>query len=364
MVRASSLTARLSPANHSEGPACIARIRRLHEYLSTGRSFTAESFVREWSGISSRTIKRDIEHLRDFHNAPVEWNASRRTYYYTRPYDTLQLSPLPRINADEALALILAGRTFAAWRGSTLGRTLAAVLEKMAPALGSAISLDPAELNRLVYEPDSNPEIDAATDAEQRHLVCLLDAIHNHRELRITYKKPRARRPVPRLIHPLHLAILEHRWLLVAHDMQRRALRNFLLSRIEKITTTGATFTPPPDFDAHAHLTGNMGLFTGERANAVRIQFDATAAPYIRERPWHASQTIRDLTSPRGAIEVTLHLNNLIDVRRRILGWGRHARALSPAALVRSIKTEAAALAVNHTQPSSARRTAKSPLKK
>ncbi|MDR1282314.1 MAG: hypothetical protein LBK99_16050 [Opitutaceae bacterium] len=104
----------------SGDPSCIARIRRLHDYLSAGRAFTAESFAREWEGISARTIKRDIEHLRNAHNAPVEWDPARRTYCYARPYTSLQLTPLPRIDADEALALILAGRTFAAWRGSTL----------------------------------------------------------------------------------------------------------------------------------------------------------------------------------------------------------------------------------------------------
>jgi predicted DNA-binding transcriptional regulator YafY len=216
--------------------------------------------------------------------------------------------------------LILAGRTFAAWRGSTLGRTLAAILEKMAPALGSAISLASGELDRLIYEPDSDPETDAATAAEQDHLVELLDAIRHRRELRFTYKKPRARRPAPRKVHPLHLAILDHRWMLVAHDTCRCALRNSLLSRIGKITATGATFSPPENFDALAHLTGNMGLFTGEKRFAVRIRFDETAAPYIRECPWHASQTITELASPRGEIEVTLQLSNLIDVRRHILG--------------------------------------------
>ncbi|EIP96629.1 putative transcriptional regulator [Opitutaceae bacterium TAV1] len=349
---------------HSGGPACIARIRRLHEYLSAGRSFTAESFASEWEGISARTIKRDINHLRDRHNAPVEWDPARRTYHYSGPYTSLQLTPLPRIDADEALALILAGRTFAAWRGSALGRALAAILEKMAPALGSAISLAPEELNRLIYEPDSDPETDAATAAEQRHLVELLDAIRHRRELRLTYKKPRARRPAPRIVHPLHLAILDHRWMLVAHDTRRRALRNFLLSRIGTITPTGATFTPPENFDAHAHLTGNMGLFTGEKLFTVCIRFDATAAPHIRERPWHASQRITELASPRGAIEATLRLNNLVDVRRRILGWGRHARALAPAALVRAVKTEAAALLANHAASPSAKGATKELLKK
>lgn len=333
------------------GPACIARIRRLHEYLSTGRPFTAESFAREWEGISSRTIKRDLDHLRNYHNAPVEWDAARRTYCYVRPYAALQLTPFPRVNADEALALVLAGRTFAAWRGSALGRILEAVLEKMAPVLGSAISLSEAEIQRLIYEPDLALETDAAARAEQHHLLDLLDAIRHRRELRMTYQKPRDRQTKPRVIRPLHLAILEHRWMLVAYDLHRRALRHFLLARIGKLSATGITFDLPENFDPRAHLSGGMGLFTGagEKTVTVRVRFDATAAPYIRERPWHVSQTLREL--PRGAVEATLHLNNLVDVRRRILTWGGHARALAPAALVRAIRSKAIRLAALHEEP-------------
>jgi predicted DNA-binding transcriptional regulator YafY len=328
----------------------MARISRLHAYLSCGRPFTAESFAREWEGISSRTIKRDLDHLRNYHNAPVEWDAVRRTYRYTRPYDALQLTPFPRINADEALALVLAGRTFAAWRGSAIGRVLAAILEKMAPVLGSALSLSAGELERLIYEPDDAPEAAAATRAEQRHLFTLLDAIRHRRELRIIYKKPRDPKAVSRVIRPLHLAILEHRWMLVAYDLRRRDLRHFLLARIKKLAVTGATFEPLENFDPRAHLSGSMGLFTGagERILTVRVRFDATAAPYVREHPWHISQTLRKL--PRGAVEATLRLNNLVDVRRRILAWGGHARALAPASLVLAVRNEAVKLESLHEE--------------
>ena len=65
-----------------------------------------------------RTIKRDIEFMRDRFGAPIAWDRANRAYYYTHHCDLL---PLLRIDADEALALALARNTFAAWRGSPLG---------------------------------------------------------------------------------------------------------------------------------------------------------------------------------------------------------------------------------------------------
>lgn len=49
-----------------------------------------------------------------------------------------------------------------------------------------------------------------------------------------------------------------------------------------------------------------------------------------------------------GGVEVTLRLNNLIDVRRWILSWGGHAEVLAPAELREAIRAEAAAMLARH----------------
>ncbi|MDD5351113.1 MAG: WYL domain-containing protein [Chthoniobacteraceae bacterium] len=319
------------------GRSTLRRILFIHERLGHGRRADAASLARELE-VSARTVKRDIEFMRDELGAPLEWEPSTRTYFYSRECPQL---PLLRLEADEALALMLAGRTFSAWRGTPLGRALTAALGKIAGVVGGAISLPAAEISDLVFQPDEGPE----ADAETRFFAPALEAIRRRRELRIRYRKPGARADESRAIHPLHLAFLDHRWVLVAHDPVRRAPRNFLLARIRK-AEPGAQFTPPAGFDLKAYLRGGLGRFTGGKETKVRLAFDATVAPYLRERPWHASQTIADL--PGGEIEVTLRLNNLIDVQRRVLACGSHVEVLAPAELRRAIHAEAAAMATRH----------------
>ena len=55
-------------------------------------------------GLCSRTIKRDIECLRDFHGAPIAWNAAARSYRYTAPFDLLTGL---RLDTEEILAIVL-----------------------------------------------------------------------------------------------------------------------------------------------------------------------------------------------------------------------------------------------------------------
>jgi predicted DNA-binding transcriptional regulator YafY len=194
-------------------------------------------------------------------------------------------------------------------------------------------------LSDFIFQPESTPDV----EAEHRWFAVALEAIQRRRELRIVYQKPRAHAAAEtRTIHPLHLAFLDHRWMLVAYDPTRRAPRNFLLARIREAKATGTRYTPLAGFDLAKYLRGSLGRFTGKHDYEVKIVFDATVAPYVREKPWHASQTITE--RPDGEIEITLRLNNLVDIERRILACGAHVAVLAPAELRETIRTAAAAM--------------------
>ena len=315
------------------GPAATIRLFDLHDRLAAGRPVDAVSLARELE-LDPRTIKRDIELLRDRRGAPLVWDARRKSYRYTAPFDLV--SGL-RLDAEEALAVVLAGRTLAAWGGAPLGHTLTATLEKIARVAGPAISFPAADLHAVLHQDD------AALDApEHRHFPRLLEDILARRELVILYQKPSAAHPERRRIRPLHLAYLDHRWMLIAEDTGRKAWRNFLLPRVHAVERTARTFTPPPISRIKNYLAGSLGRFTGPEEIEVRLRFSATAAPYVRERPWHASQTLAAL--PDGGLEATLRLNNLVDVQRRILANGRHVEVLAPPELRASLAAEIAAM--------------------
>lgn len=319
----------------------LARVLRLHALLVEQRPITSVALAAELE-VTERTIKRDIAYMRDQLGCPIAWQPAVHSYIYTAPCDIL---PLLRLTADEALSLTLAGQTFAAWAGSPLGHALSTALGKIAGVVGGAVSLPAAAVSDLVYQPSA----DTAAEAERRYFAIILEAIQRRRELRIRYQKPQADRPETRTIHPLHLAFLDHRWMLIAHDVKRRARRNFLLTRLRAANATGAHFEPPADFDLQAYLRGSLGRFTGEREWDVRIAFDATAAPYVREHPWHPSQVIH--AQHDGSIEVTLRLNNLIDIQRRVLACGRHAEVLAPPELREAIRNEVLLIFGRHSEP-------------
>ena len=57
--------------------------------------------------VDPRTIRRDLEFLRDQYHAPIAYDKAHRGYYYTEP--TFNLS-FPQLTQGELIALFLADR--------------------------------------------------------------------------------------------------------------------------------------------------------------------------------------------------------------------------------------------------------------
>lgn len=62
--------------------SAIARILDIHERLIRGECMTSVSIARKWE-CSERTIKRDIEFMRDRMRLPIGWDGGNRTLVYT-----------------------------------------------------------------------------------------------------------------------------------------------------------------------------------------------------------------------------------------------------------------------------------------
>jgi HTH domain len=90
--------------HHARPP--LARIMTIDEALRASSGPNTRTLAQQ-IGVNRRTIRRDIDCLRDQLNAPIEWDGVRNGYYYTEP--TYRLS-FPQLNQGEMLALYLSER--------------------------------------------------------------------------------------------------------------------------------------------------------------------------------------------------------------------------------------------------------------
>jgi predicted DNA-binding transcriptional regulator YafY len=140
------------------------------------------------------------------------------------------------------------------------------------------------------------------------------------------------------------LGCVENLWYLFAFDMDRAELRTFALPRIRNVRASKTRFRRPVDFSIGRYLEQSFGVFARptKTKHAIRIVFDAFAAPRIEERQWHPSQKIKQLRN--GAVELSLTLGTLEEIERWILSWGSHAQVQAPVELKQRIAKTASDL--------------------
>lgn len=304
----------------------LARMMRIHQAILAGDFPNATRLAVDLE-VSTKTIHRDIDFMRDRLELPIEYHDQKFGYHYTeevRSFPTLQ------ITEGELVALLVAEKALQQYRGTNFEKPLVSAFKKMAASLPETVSL---------HLSDWDQTISFRTRAEQVLDLNTFDALaraaSRRERLVILYRKPGRPKAEERTIDPWHLANINGEWFLFAWDHLRKDLRTFVPSRIQSVRGTCETFARPDKFSLDERLRGSFGVHSGQGEYRVVIRFDATTADYVREKKWHPSQTTKDLKD--GGLELRLTLTSLGEIQRWILGWGGHAVVVSPKELARSV---------------------------
>lgn len=300
---------------------------RIHAEIASGSYPNASTLAREME-VSTKSIQRDLEFMRDRMNLPLEYDGSRFGYFYTEPVSSF---PTLQITEGELVALLIAEKALEQYRGTNFEKPLVSALKKMAEQLPDTVSFNIAEWDQTISfrtsaEPILNLEVFDA----------LAKATAARKQIRFDYRKPGQQKPEPRVVDPYHLANINGEWFLFAFDHARKDIRTFVPPRIANIQPTGKTFARPAKFSLEKRLHDSFGVVSGEGEFNVVIRFDEFGAGFIREKRWHPSQELRDVKG--GGVELRMKLSSLAEVQRWVLSWGGHAKVISPKELAESVR--------------------------
>lgn len=306
---------------------------KIHSAIATGKHPNATRLANELE-VSTKTIQRDIDFLRDRMGLPIEYDEQRYGYFYTEPVDAF---PSLQITEGELVALVVAEKALQQYRGTPFEKRLVTAFKKLEKSLPDTVSLNLAEWNETIsFRTTAEPNVDL------RIIDVLAQAAAAGRTLRLRYRKPGGDNAEERIVDPLHVGNVNGDWYLFAHDHLRKAIRTFVPSRILSADPTGDTFQRPSRFNLEKHLGDSFGVLSRTGDYAVRIRFERAVADYIREKRWHPSQKL--VEADGGAVELQLRLGSLQEIERWILGWGGHAQVLEPKELADSVRDAAQAI--------------------
>lgn len=227
------------------------RLLNLLSLLQTPREWPGSELA-DRLGVTTRTIRRDVERLRDL-GYPVEATMGAVGGY--RLVAGKAMPPL-LLEDDEAVAIAVGLR-------SSAGHTVAGLAEASVRALAKLEQVLPSRLRRRVTSLGAattpltrwqGPQIDAEV------LTVLAAAAAGGEKLRFGYRAADGTR-TKRLVQPAGLVAAGRRWYFVAYDEDRADWRVFRVDRIVKPFLTGVRPAPRalPAKDAAAFVASRMG---------------------------------------------------------------------------------------------------------
>ncbi len=310
---------------------------QLHAHLKAERFPNCRKLAEELE-VSSKTIQRDIEFMRDRLGLPIEYEPLRFGYYYAEAVTSF---PNIEVSEGEIAALFVAQKALAQYSGTPFEKPLRTAFRKITDGLTDRISFTWSELDDVISFRTAG-----ATVADLQLFETLSEAVLQSVEIEFDYRKLNSAAHERRVVQPYHLASIENQWYLFAFDIARKQLRTFALPRMRNATASARHFRRPANFSVAAMLSESFGVFSSSGKHRVRIWFDAFAARLVAERKWHESQRIR--SAAEGAIVVDLELGSLEEIERWVLSWGTHARVLAPESLVDRVKEAVENLAATY----------------
>lgn len=310
------------------------RLQAIHHEIKEGRYPNASTLATRL-GVSSKTVQRDLDYLRDELDAPIEFDRGENGYFYSRSDYVLPFLP---VDGKDLFSIGVASGVLALFGGTPLARDLKACYERLAVLMPPAVRLRPEivmeklALRAAAFRPVREQIWQAVSEALQRGIA-----------LSIRYHRPGASPDDPRVVCPYAFVLSGRDWMMLAEDRSADQVKIFYLARIESARLTGERYTIPKSFDADEFFRNTFGLFVGGgKPFRLRIRFSREISDEIRELQWHREQRLS--TTPEGEAILELPAQSIKEARRFVLAYGKDAVVLDPPELVEDLRREVAAL--------------------
>lgn len=211
-----------------------ARLLELLSLLQARRDWPGQLLAQRL-GVSPRTVRRDVERLRDMDYRVVAIKGPDGGYRLDAG------SELPPLLFDDGQAVALA---IALQLATASGVDIADDADR---ALATVRQVMPARLRHRLDTLQITTARPPDSTVDRTVLTTVTTAVRNREQLRFDYGDPRPDgAQSPRHVEPHHVVAWRARWYLVAWDLDQADWRTFRLDRLAPRAPNGPRFTPRP----------------------------------------------------------------------------------------------------------------------
>lgn len=291
--------------------------------------------------LSQKTLQRDVEYLKNEHNAPIKYDYARKGYYLTNSDWTWEC---PLLEADEMKASLLGARLAETILPEPLRGSIRKAVDRQLMSNEKGMDED-ASLESLVAVINQHGKI------EPEIFGTVFAAWEKHRTLNVDYTKIGYNEVKNFTIEPHVLTLFEGCWYIKGKMIKKGdwdcadwGYPDMLLAlpRIKNAKLLETTFETDQRI---VQEVASGKLFSMEEVHNVSLKVEGISACYVKEQ------------FPEGEIvenedgSLTLHVAAAIKLTfiKWILGEGGNITVLSPNSLANEIKAQGERIVLNHS---------------
>jgi len=315
---------RRTPGKPARKYSQAARLHDVIRLLEARYGATVDELAEE-CGVTRRTVYRDLEAIgaAGYPLLPERQADGRVVYRFITGFKHL---PPITFSLPELMTLYLCRGQLGFLQGTPFQEDLDAIFARIRSGLPPR---SVAHLERIAEA--VAPRFQGVHDYRPQHalLLTLREALLFQYRVRLRYT-PARRKPEWYLFDPYTLLFTQGALYLGGYAHNRKALRLFLVDRVQGVELSKERFEVPEDFTPE-QLTGAAFGLVSEPPVLLRVRFAPEVAHLAAERVWHPSQ--RRVSEADGSATLTLEAGGRTEILAWLYGFIPHVEVLEPPAL-------------------------------
>lgn len=258
----------------------LDRLQTLHRMLLSHRYPVPLKKMEQELGCTGKTVKRTIEILQTYWQAPLEYDKRARGWRYTD--DKFELPGL-WLTTDELQSLVALLHILHTMEDGLIDKELDVIEQSINRLLVSRGIAIKTFTERIKFLPMAKRPVQSNIFAH----IC--EALLKRKQITIDYHDSQGNK-TRRDISPQTLAYYRENWYLDSWCHKRNDLRTFSLPRIARIFTSDQAAKKIPEEQLREHFAGSYGIFAGKATHTAKLKFYPEIAPAIASQKWHPEQ--------------------------------------------------------------------------
>jgi predicted DNA-binding transcriptional regulator YafY len=286
------------------------------------------------AGVTTRTIRRDLDALQEAGFPLVDESRDNHTYWRLSQNPLKHLTELG-FSLSELCALYLSRRLVESLTGipfqASLGNAFAKFERDIPPKMRSYLDRLPAVMSARA----SGGKV-PLSPGHHRMIEQLVDASVAQRQARIQYYSLSHGREADYLVYPFRFVHIQGAMYMRAWVPDRHQVLTFAAHRVRQVSVLEDRFIADPQW-SEGVFSQSLGPNSGPPTHVV-LHFDRTLAPIVAERQYHSSQMAKQRSD--GSLTLELDVCDDAWLRSFVLQFGHRVRVIKPGSLAAEIREE------------------------